>query len=228
MPDHDDTDVVTCLGDLYSAQVGEFYPTIAMAAPPYSKAVANGTEAAGGDLLWRWTHTVDERSNYWLQAYYDSTNRADTLANQAVNIFDVKFQHCFAPAERHFLTYGVSYRAVIDDVKPVDPFVIGLDPASRTTNLYGVFVQDEIALVGDDLKLFVGSKFEHNDFSGFEYQPGVRLLWVVDPKHVAWAAVSCAVRTPRAPRRTSTFTPSSRQGRSSTRLSVTILLRPKI
>ncbi len=49
---------------------------------------------------------------------------------------------------------------------------------------------------GDLLRLTLGSKFEHNEYMGFEYQPTARLLWTPHDKHSAWAAVSRAVRTP--------------------------------
>ena len=42
----------------------------------------------------------------------------------------------------------------------------------------------------------VGSKFEHNDFTGFEIQPSARLLWTPNKQNSVWAAVSRAVRTP--------------------------------
>src|SRR5262249_15134653 len=41
-----------------------------------------------------------------------------------------------------------------------------------------------------------GSKFEHNDFSGFDVQPNARLLWKINKQQSAWGAVSRAVRTP--------------------------------
>jgi len=39
-------------------------------------------------------------------------------------------------------------------------------------------------------------KFEHNDFTGFEWQPSARLQWTGDARESAWASVSRAVRTP--------------------------------
>ena len=58
------------------------------------------------------------------------------------------------------------------------------------------FVQDEISLVNDRVKLQIGSKFENNDFSGFEVQPSIRASWAVRSEQFVWAAVSRAVRTP--------------------------------
>jgi iron complex outermembrane receptor protein len=46
------------------------------------------------------------------------------------------------------------------------------------------------------LRLTFGSKFEHNDFTGFEIEPNARALWNINPTHSLWAAVSRAVRTP--------------------------------
>jgi len=44
--------------------------------------------------------------------------------------------------------------------------------------------------------LTLGSKFEHNDYTGFEVQPSVRFLWKPRARHTAWMAISRAVRTP--------------------------------
>jgi iron complex outermembrane receptor protein len=62
--------------------------------------------------------------------------------------------------------------------------------------LYSGFVQDEITVVPDFLKLTIGSKFLHNVFSGFEIQPSARLTWAPDRRHTIWIAVSRAVRSP--------------------------------
>jgi iron complex outermembrane receptor protein len=58
------------------------------------------------------------------------------------------------------------------------------------------FIQDEIALKNDLLRLVLGTKVEHNDYTGFELQPNVRLIWTPNKDHSVWAAVSWAVRTP--------------------------------
>ena len=42
----------------------------------------------------------------------------------------------------------------------------------------------------------LGTKLEHNDFSGFEVQPSVRLAWLPRDDHTLWAAISRAVRVP--------------------------------
>ena len=75
-------------------------------------------------------------------------------------------------------------------------YKISFDPTSSSYDLFSGFVQDDITLVADRLSLSLGSKFEHNDFSGFEYQPGARLLWTPDERQTLWGGVTRAVRTP--------------------------------
>ncbi len=42
----------------------------------------------------------------------------------------------------------------------------------------------------------LGSKFEHNDYSGFEAQPSGRIAWVPDDRQLLWTSIARAVRTP--------------------------------
>src|SRR5207245_502127 len=62
--------------------------------------------------------------------------------------------------------------------------------------LFGGFVQDEIALVKDRLRLTLGTKIEHNDYTGFEIEPSGHLAWTPTPRQTVWGAISRAVRTP--------------------------------
>jgi len=50
--------------------------------------------------------------------------------------------------------------------------------------------------VPDRLSLTIGSKFLHNSYSGFEVEPGARVLWTPNQRQTVWAAVTRAVRTP--------------------------------
>jgi iron complex outermembrane receptor protein len=58
------------------------------------------------------------------------------------------------------------------------------------------FLQDEITLIAERLKFTIGTKLEHNDFSGFEIQPSGRIAWTPDERQTIWGAISRAVRSP--------------------------------
>jgi iron complex outermembrane receptor protein len=51
-------------------------------------------------------------------------------------------------------------------------------------------------MLAPSVHLTLGSKLEHNDYTGFEVEPNTRLQWNVTPRQLLWAAVSRAVRTP--------------------------------
>src|SRR5271154_3824460 len=66
--------------------------------------------------------------------------------------------------------------------------------ASSPKTIMKTFIQDKVTVVQDKLFLTFGTKVEHNDFSGFEYEPSVRLAWTPTENQTVWAAMSRAVR----------------------------------
>jgi iron complex outermembrane receptor protein len=163
----------------------------------YNTTGPNHSTLNGENLLGRWTHTLSEESDLTLQLYFDRTWRKDvpsTLADE-LDTYDFDFQHRFAIGDRHNILWGVGYRLMEDHAKFNSPLV-GLLPEMSNMQLFSTFVQDEITIVPDRLKLTLGSKFEHNDFSGFEFQPSGRLAWTPTDWQTIWGAVSRAVRSP--------------------------------
>jgi iron complex outermembrane receptor protein len=51
-------------------------------------------------------------------------------------------------------------------------------------------------MLQEKLFLTLGTKLEHNDYTGFEVEPSGRLQWNLTDKQMVWGAVSRAVRTP--------------------------------
>jgi len=68
-------------------------------------------------------------------------------------------------------------------------------PVVRERNLFSGFAQDELSLTSN-LALTFGTKVEHNDYTGFELEPNIRLQWEATANHMLWTAVSRAVRIP--------------------------------
>ena len=75
-------------------------------------------------------------------------------------------------------------------------FTTSFLPASWKDTTYSGFVQYDLSVVPDRLRVIAGSKFEHNDYTGFEYQPQIRAVWTPSPSNTLWAAYSRAVRIP--------------------------------
>lgn len=183
----------TLQGGLYDGQYGETITTRSLTSP-YSSTNDTDNDMSGAHLLGRWTRTISDISNMALQLYYDRTERNSILVDLIRDTFDLDFQHKFALGEWQEIVWGIAYRFTGDDM--VGSFDTSWDPESRDDDLFSGFVQDDITLVDNQLRLTLGSKFEYNDYTGFEIQPNTRLMWTPEERHSVWAAVSRAVRTP--------------------------------
>lgn len=184
---------LTVQGDLYAGALGQ-RTQVSSFTPPFARIVEEDGDVSGGNLLARWTAPAGELGGLQLQAYYDRTYRSDPSLRETRHTFDVDFQHAVSPAPGHNLVWGLGYRITADDTESVQ--TIEFIPEDRTDDIVSAFVQDEIALARDRLRLTVGAKVEHNDYSGFEAQPSARLLWTPSPGHSVTWSVTRAVRTP--------------------------------
>lgn len=193
--DVSDQNLLTFQGDAYGGLVHQVFGTYDPANPPsYSSTVKDDFTVGGGNVQGRWSHTFAPDSELRLQVYYDRTERDSAIFREDCDTFDVDMQHRFPLGERHDVIWGAGYRVTSDEVG--NSPTISLIPDRRRTQLFSAFVQDEITLVPDRLRLMLGTKLEHNDFTGFEVQPSGRLIWMPCGNQALWASVSRAVRTP--------------------------------
>ncbi len=197
-------DTITFEADYYHGLAGRRDLRPSPESPPsFIRTNTEDEEAFGGDVLMRWTHDMGKDSSWTLQAYYDYSDRRGTAGtfDFSVNTFDVDFQHRFPFGDRQKVIWGAAYRLNEGLFKGT---ATGFDRGFSTQpdslfvqrNLFSAFLQDEIKIVADRLLLTLGSKIEHNEYTGFEYQPTARLLWTPTSRQSVWAAVSRAVRTP--------------------------------
>ena len=192
-------DTLTFQGDIYRTDINQFsnYPQIA---PPFQVAENDKTLAYGGNLLSRLQHTFSPTSDYSLQFYYDTYTRNEVPLYERRDTLDLDFQHRFALLDKHEIIWGASYRFGHDhlDGKKIlnGSIPYNLNPSTVNDQVASGFIQDELTLIDNKLWLTLGSKFEHNDYSGFEGQPSARIMWAPHNQHRLWAGISRAVRTP--------------------------------
>jgi iron complex outermembrane receptor protein len=186
-------DALTLQGDIYDGEAG--VTVVTKSFDPYVPPTFDeDDDISGANLLGRWKHTVSDTSEIALQVYYDRTERNGAILDQIHDTFDLDLQQQFTLGKRHEIVWGLGYRFVSDNIE--NTFYGSWDPDSRDDDLYSGFVQDDITLIKDQLRLTLGSKFEHNDYTGSEIQPNGRLMWTPREGHSIWTAVSRAVRTP--------------------------------
>ncbi len=149
----------------------------------------------GGNLLARWEHSFADDSHLQIQTYYErNISHVPTDFYEDRNTAELELIYRFGSFEHHQLIAGLLYRHSADETGLGRSYIF--TPPSRTIRLFGGFIQDEIVLLPERLTLTVGSKFENNDFTGFELQPSVRLAFRPTPRRILWTSISRAVRTP--------------------------------
>ncbi len=191
-------DSVTLLADYYRGNADETTLVLGQ----------TNTDLSGGDVIARWAHEFSEGwGTLQLQTYYDRTERSDTLIREIRDTFDLEIHHRSSPLPGHDMVWGASYRFTADDIR--SSAAVAFNPSDEMIHLASAFVQDEISLLGERLRLTLGSKVEYNQYTGFEVLPNARLLWTPHERHSVWAAVSRTVRAPsRAENDVSLLTPA--------------------
>ncbi|WP_200329896.1 TonB-dependent receptor plug domain-containing protein [Thiocystis violacea] len=153
---------------------------------------------SGGNLMLQWDHARASGATDTLRIYYDRSDLETGIDNENLtedlDTIETEYRHRFATLGRHDLNAGLGYRWYNSRIDGSD--LNGADPAERQFDLLSAFVQDEIRLLAERWYLTLGTKLEHNDFTGFEIQPSIRTRWNPRPDATLWAAVSRAVRTP--------------------------------
>jgi iron complex outermembrane receptor protein len=178
---------VSLQGDLYDGRLGQT-PSLAQPNP-------GDVAVSGGNVLAKWTHAVSDGSNVAAQLYYDRTNRTiPNVFGENLDIYDIDLEHQARLGARHDVVWGLGYRLMNDRV--ANSAGLAFVPPHVTRQWFTAFVQDEIALVPDRLQVALGTKLEHNDYTGYEIEPSGRLSWQLSPSELLWTAVSRALRTP--------------------------------
>jgi iron complex outermembrane recepter protein len=189
-----ESDDLTVQGDMYSGNEGQtvsgLVSLMPVASGNFAGTLNDRTNISGGDVLALWRHTSSDRLDTRVQVYGERDNRSQSwVLGEFRHTFDVEVEQHFVSG-RHDLVWGGDYRYAAD--RTVGSLNISFDPAKRSTNLFGAFIQDDITLVPDHLRVTLGGKVEHNSYSGFAVDPNFRLLLTPRPHYTAWLGISRA------------------------------------
>jgi iron complex outermembrane receptor protein len=150
----------------------------------------------GGNLLARYTCCARDNGRWSLQAYYDGYLRQEpTIYSEHRSTEALEFQQQWQLGAANTLVYGADLKNSRDETGG-PAYAILFDPAARSLDTYGAYLQDQSSWLDNRATLTVGTRADHNSFSGFELQPTARFGYALNPQWYAWTAVSRAVRTP--------------------------------
>ncbi|WP_109489317.1 TonB-dependent receptor plug domain-containing protein [Occallatibacter savannae] len=184
----------TFQGDAYWGKFGDAQ-SLSTYQPPSTFISYQSTNVSGGNLRTRWRRRFDNKSDIYLQAYWSHDHRIGSNFGEERDTYDVDFLHRLPATPHQQFTWGAGIRISPSTTKHTVP-TDGFDPADRTESIYSGFLQEELQLVPGRFSLIAGSKLEHNNYTGFEYQPNARLLFTPSDKFSAWASIARAVRIP--------------------------------
>lgn len=186
-------DQLTLQGDIFINSIGDSLLQPALAAP-FTRLDVIDSKEKGGNIRLRWDRTFSEKSSIMLQTYYDRVHNQLAPWTQYAESFDIDFQHRLPLLDRHDVTWGLNYRLYNNKVPTSE--LTTFTPHQRTNHNFSAFIRDEITLLADKLWLSLGTRLDHNDFTGLEVQPNGRLMWTPTPQNSVWMAISRAVRIP--------------------------------
>lgn len=180
--------------DFRSAIHDRFHP-VATAISPNPESIDVDSRPAETMFMGRWRRNWSENSDTSLQVYYSGTRRDDVENREDRHTLDFDFQHRLGLGSRNDLVWGADLRRSTDQY--LNRQTVVFDPDRRTDILASAFVQDEIAIVQNRFHVVAGSKVERSGYmTSAQVEPGVQLIWMLNPDHTIWGSVSRAIRAP--------------------------------
>jgi iron complex outermembrane receptor protein len=171
---------LTVSGDGYQGQLGQL--------------VALPVQISGANLMGRLTRKLASGDNLRVQLILDHTERNQPGAFvERLSTLDLDAQHDLRLGQYNVLTWGGGYRQSWDSVTNTPG--LGFLPGDLTLHWANLFAQDEYT-VTPELKLTAGAKVEHNNYTGAEYLPSLRLAWTPTASQLVWANLARTVRAP--------------------------------
>ena len=171
--------------------------------------------SSGGHALGRWTHTFNEESDLYLQAYYDHTHLnapfqgAGTIPPgslvDSLDTVDLQFQHRFPIGEHNNVVWGMEYRFTHDVNRPAP--LVASSPSAWTRICSALFSRTKSSS-STGLISPSAAKWSTTTTPARNDEPNARLRWT-------FARTKCSGRPYRGPseRRpvlTATFTSQTR------------------
>lgn len=163
-------------------------------APPASTGVTVTEKVANTYLMARWEQQSGPAREDSLQFSLEHSDFQHVVLTEHRITADLEYQQRVLLDARQELIWGLAYRYSGDRID--DSAMIQVGERERDTASYSAYAQDEITLEPGRWRLSLGARLEHNDYTGFGFQPNLRLLWTPDAQHSGWLSLARANRTP--------------------------------
>lgn len=170
----------TLQGDIYRTWIEHYLP--------------EQQASRGANLLGRWNKQLADGSELKIQSYVDHTKRhvVDVYREQ-LDVFDVELQYSLPKEQDRQLIWGGGYR-VADD-QTTSRAALAFVPSQKQLDWINLFVEQK-RRIWPDWHLTLGGKLEHNNYTGVEFLPTLKLAWQASDEQLVWAQYARTVRAP--------------------------------
>jgi iron complex outermembrane receptor protein len=181
---------ISLKGDIYKSLAKNYFINL-------NNSNENNKSSDGANLLFGWDSKISKKSKTTLNSYIDYHLINTSSIKRIAKTFDIDFQHFYSLSSKNQITWGLGYRQMQDNIQ-LDPHstahLISYSSQWRNDELFTGFLQEKLTV--NDFIFIIGSKFEKNDFTGFEFQPNAKLIYYPSRNQTLWTSVSRAIRTP--------------------------------
>lgn len=148
----------------------------------------------GANVIVHWEKTYNDGGKLRVQSYADYTKRiVPLLFTESMHTLDLDIQYATPTSGDSQTIWGGGYRFTSDQVD--NSAQLAFLPAQRNLRWINLFAQHEKQIT-PTLNLTLGSKFEHNIYTGLEFLPSMKLAWQPVDHHLIWAGLARSVRAP--------------------------------
>ncbi|MFP5393672.1 MAG: TonB-dependent receptor plug domain-containing protein [Gammaproteobacteria bacterium] len=168
-------------GDVYDGSLGQ--------------GVNGDIRVRGANLVSRYAARLGPGEDLRVHLIVDHSQRDQPGSiHERLTTLDLEAQHDLSVG-RHKLSWGGGYRHGWDRIANGPATSAGFLPSDTDLHWGNLFAQDEITLA-DPVRLTAGVKFEHNNYTGLEVLPNLRLAFTPDERTLLWTSLSRTVRAP--------------------------------
>lgn len=187
------SDSYTLQGDISGGNQGELSNVVSVN-PPFLMPTVIEDEVFNSNILARWESDRSDTSHTTLQTYLTHYSYQEMGGTSKATTADIDFQNNVFITPRNNVVWGTGGRYISDEVELPQPSFF--QESSKTYSTVNFFIQNQYSAIPEKLLLTAGSKFEHNDFTGYELQPSARFSYKPTYTQTIWGAISRAVRVP--------------------------------
>lgn len=146
-----------------------------------------------GALGVQWTRKESESLATTVRASYSDSRREDPELPYERQTLDLEVRQDRKLGNGRAASIGASYRHSKDRANNTE--FVQLNPNRRADELFAAFGHFERP-AGRNLTLHLDGMLEHNDYTGWEFQPAIGLVWAKSERESLWTVLSRSVRSP--------------------------------